>query len=141
MDELEILLNKYGDNYNLHEVVNFCDLNFINTSSNGIKWVRDFVDEMLKRQIFCFFYILTRVDSVVNNKDLVKSLRQVGLVQVEMGLEVYNKGIEINQSYEAINFLRKQRIDITPCGFVTYHPYSNISELRNNAEFLKNKFL
>ncbi len=146
VDEIEYLINRYGKNKNIHDTINLCDLNFINSSPRGIDWVQNFISEMEQRNIECFFYILTRVDSIMDNQKLVKTLREIGLVQVEMGLEagstsgleVYKKGIKLNQSYEAINFLRELRIDVTPSGFVTYHPYSTVNELRNNAIFLKN---
>lgn len=144
--DLNYLFNKYGDNDNLFEIVNFCDLNFINETRDGLQWLDDFVTEVRKSNIDFFFNIMTRVDSVVHQKERVFRLRDIGLIQIEMGLEagadkglaVYNKKITLNQSVLAVAFLREQRIDFGVSGFIMYHPYTTIGELRINAEFLKN---
>lgn len=87
---------------------------------------------------------MTRVDSIVNQQKRMKQLRDCGLVQVEMGLEsgndqglaVYNKHISTSQSIKAVNLLRKLRIDFGMSGFIMYHPYITLDELRKNSEFL-----
>lgn len=87
---------------------------------------------------------MTRVDSIVHHKERIHKLRECGLVQIEMGLEagntkglsVYNKRISIDQSFEAVSFLRKERIDFGMSGFIMYHPFIKIEDLRQNANFL-----
>lgn len=73
----------------------------------------------------------------------MKQLRDCGLVQVEMGLEsgndqglaVYNKHISTSQSVKAVNLLRKLRIDFGMSGFIMYHPYITLDELRKIQSF------
>ncbi len=143
--ELSELIEKYGEYDNLYEIVNFCDLNFINESKEGIIWLKDFVRELKNKQLDVWFYIMTRVDSIVRNKDIVERLRECGLVQIEMGLEsgtesgleVLNKRISTNQSVKAVRYLRERHIDFGMSGFIMYQPYATVEELKTNAEFLK----
>ena len=144
VSELAELIYKYGNYENAYEVVNFCDLNFINESKRGITWINEFITEMKRQQLNIWFYIMTRVDSIIRNKDIVEKLRHCGLVQIEMGLEsgaetglkVFNKQISTNQSIIAVNYLRKRHIDFGMSGFIMYQPYTTVEELRINADFL-----
>ena len=144
VSELAELIYKYGNYENAYEVVNFCDLNFINESKRGITWINEFITEMKRQQLNIWFYIMTRVDSIIRNKDIVEKLRHCGLVQIEMGLEsgaetglkVFNKQISTNQSVIAVNYLRKRHIDFGMSGFIMYQPYTTVEELRINADFL-----
>jgi len=141
---LKDLIRKYNKYYNLYEIVNFCDLNFINETKDGLKWIDDFTNLMKQENLDIWFYVMTRVDSIVNQQKRMKQLRDCGLVQVEMGLEsgndqglaVYNKHISTSQSIKAVNLLRKLRIDFGMSGFIMYHPYITLDELRKNSEFL-----
>lgn len=145
INELQKMLKVYGDKEFLYDIVNFCDLNFINNSSEGKNWIRQFINEIKQRNVQFFFYILTRVDSIIENKDLVSELRDIGLVQIEIGLEsgsesglnIYNKHINTTQSIQAVDFLRKLKVDIGASGFIMFNPYTKIQELRDNADFLK----
>ena len=141
---LKDLIRKYNKYDNLYEIVNFCDLNFINETKDGLKWIDDFTNLMKQENLDIWFYVMTRVDSIVNQQKRMKQLRDCGLVQVEMGLEsgndqglaVYNKHISTSQSIKAVNLLRKLRIDFGMSGFIMYHPYITLEELRKNSEFL-----
>ena len=141
---LRNLIRKYNKYDNLYEIVNFCDLNFINETKDGLKWIDDFTNLMKQENLDIWFYVMTRVDSIVNQQKRMKQLRDCGLVQVEMGLEsgndqglaVYNKHISTSQSVKAVNLLRKLRIDFGMSGFIMYHPYITLDELRKNSEFL-----
>lgn len=141
---LKDLIRKYNKYDNLYEIVNFCDLNFINETKDGLKWIDDFTNLMKQENLDIWFYVMTRVDSIVNQQKRMKQLRDCGLVQVEMGLEsgndqglaVYNKHIYTSQSIKAVNLLRKLRIDFGMSGFIMYHPYITLDELRKNSEFL-----
>ena len=141
---LKDLIRKYNKYDNLYEIVNFCDLNFINETKDGLKWIDDFTNLMKQENLGIWFYVMTRVDSIVNQQKRMKQLRDCGLVQVEMGLEsgndqglaVYNKHISTSQSIKAVNLLRKLRIDFGMSGFIMYHPYITLDELRKNSEFL-----
>lgn len=144
VDEIREMHERFSGDENLYEVYHFCDLNFINESYNGKIWVDKFNQNMEKLDFNIWFYILTRVDSVVHQKEMVKRLRNNGLVQVEIGLEAgssnglktFEKNITVNQSKEAVAFLRNQNIDINTSGFIMYHPYSTLDELKENANFL-----
>ena len=141
---LKDLIRKYNKYDNLYEIVNFCDLNFINETKDGLKWIDDFTNLMKQENLDIWFYVMTRLDSIVNQQKRMKQLRDCGLVQVEMGLEsgndqglaVYNKHISTSQSIKAVNLLRKLRIDFGMSGFIMYHPYITLDELRKNSEFL-----
>lgn len=145
IQELSKLVNKYKKYDNLYEIVNFCDLNFVNETSNGLMWLDEFTRKLQDANLDIFFYIMTRVDSIVHQKNRIIELRKCGLVQIEMGLEagnekglsVYNKHISTSQSYDAVRFLREQRIDFGMSGFIMYHPYIKLEDLRQNAVFLK----
>lgn len=145
VSEIKELITKYGDYENLYEILNFCDLNFVNETPKGLIWIDEFVEKMLSSNLDIFFYIMTRVDSIVHQKERILKLKSCGLVRIEMGLEagnekglsVYNKHITINQSCDAVDFLRKNRIDFGMSGFIMYHPFISIEELRENALFLK----
>lgn len=120
-------------------------MNFVNETSKGLMWIDLFTKKLKNENLDIFFYIMTRVDSIVHQKNRIIELRKCGLIQIEMGLEagndkglsVYNKHISIKQSYDAVNFLREQRIDFGMSGFIMYHPYIKLEDLRQNAIFLK----
>lgn len=144
VNSIKHLMDKYDKYDNLYEIVNFCDLNFINETKDGLKWIDDFTTLMQNEDLNIWFYVMTRVDSIVNQQKRIKDLRDCGLVQVEMGLEagneqglaVYNKHISTNQSVKAASILRQLRIDFGMSGFIMYHPYVTLDELRKNSEFL-----
>ena len=59
-------------------------------------WIDLFTKKLKNENLDIFFYIMTRVDSIVHQKNRIIELRKCGLIQIEMGLEAGNdKGLSV----------------------------------------------
>jgi len=103
----------------------------------------DFIDAVKKRNLNTKIIAYLRADFILREKDLLKELRQVGLIEVIVGFEATNNN-ELNQyekttnalDYpEAISLLKKNNIDLTALFMV--HPNYEYKEFENLSEFIK----
>ncbi len=106
VDEMELLLTKYGKKY-----IHIFDLNF-----NPVRRrVEEFLKEMQKRKLPIKYAFLGNAHSFVRDKDLLKDLRDTGFVCGIFGLEVEDaetlqkikKGITVQNVHEVTQMFRE----------------------------------
>jgi len=84
------------------------------------KHTEQFCDEMIRRKVGINFWMQTRADFLVRDKDLIPRLKEAGCYQIMMGLEHHsqkvldavNKKALIKQSLEAMRLIKKHRISV-----------------------------
>lgn len=136
VDEIEILVNKYGVQF-----IQFHDDIFYDYSPRSQKWLNEFIKEIENRKLKFNFRIYLRPNDV-REKELIK-LKEIGLDTVFIGIEsgvqrILNemrKGITVLQAEEAIKTLRKVNINVH-MGFITIVPTMTFEELKENYDFL-----
>jgi anaerobic magnesium-protoporphyrin IX monomethyl ester cyclase len=82
------------------------------------KWVRDFCNELYKRKMKISWNCMSRIDTIVNEPDLINVMAKAGCTQISIGiesgiqgvLEAYHKKISIEQVKKAAKILRKADI-------------------------------
>lgn len=92
VEELRFLNKKFGKKGFL-----FNDNNFLFCRSRNI----EFIEEMGRSGLKIEFSVLTRVDTLLRDRDLLKGLRSVGLTGLKIGIESYQQDIirGINKNY------------------------------------------
>jgi anaerobic magnesium-protoporphyrin IX monomethyl ester cyclase len=144
VDELQRLVNLYMSNRLVHPVVQFQDVIFLGTSPASRRWIREFVDEMNRRDLRVPFYCMSRADAILGNEDILPELVQVGLWSVEMGIEagvdrilnLYNKLNSTDDNQRAVSLMRRLGITFDASGYIMFDPRMTLDELRANARHL-----
>jgi len=145
---LEVALSDFDLVQNLGiEIVRITDEDFLGRSILGIRRAKQFAEEKMKRKNKVKFDIMVRVDSICNHQDTIEEklereeaielLKQAGLVQIFMGVESfsasqlkrYNKGISLDEIYNAYDVLRRLQIPIN-IGFIPCDPLMDLCELK-----------
>lgn len=103
----------------------------------------DFIDAVKKRNLNTKIIAYLRADFILREKDLLKELREVGLIEVIVGFEATNNN-ELNQyekttnalDYpEVISLLKENNIDLTALFMV--HPNYEYKDFKNLRKFIK----
>lgn len=92
----------------------------------------------------CTFSCATRVDQLLEARDVVRSFRNLGCAMIELGIESgsqsvldkYNKGTTVAQNEEAIRLLRELDIRLG-FDFIMFMPKLTFNELCESFSFLK----
>lgn len=111
VDELELLNKRYKKRTFI-----FGDESFLMERRRVI----EFIEELEKRKLDIEFTILSRVDQIITNKDLLPKLRNLGLCTVMLGIETYSqemldkldKNQKVENIYLASEYIRKIKIPI-----------------------------
>lgn len=94
------------------------------------------------------FQCYMKANSLNNNvedHELLSLMKSVGFVEVFVGLEsgnqtdlnLYNKKTTVENNYNIIKMLKEH--DLIPViGFISFNPYSSLSQIKENFEFLCN---
>jgi len=103
----------------------------------------DFIDAVKKKNLNTKIIAYLRADFILREKDLLKELREIGLVEVIVGFEATNN-VELN-SYEkttnaldypkVISLLKESNIDLTALFMV--HPNYEYKDFKNLRKFIK----
>jgi radical SAM superfamily enzyme YgiQ (UPF0313 family) len=136
-DEIEMLVIEYGV-----RSIFFVDDEFITESKHRHQVLKELIDEIKVRNLDINFMIQYRVDTG-NNEPLLRSLKEVGLravfVGVESGVESvltrFSKGTtraEIDSALEIIQDLGF----ISNCGYLFYTPSTTFEELEQSVEYM-----
>lgn len=143
-DEVERLAKRYLGHPLVHPVLQFQDVIFLGTSPASKRWVREYVEEMERRELRIPFYCMARADAIIANEDMLPRLVGIGLWSVEMGLEsgvdrilkAYNKRNAAADNEHAVTLLRKHGVTFDASGFIMFDPQMTLDELRVNARYL-----
>jgi radical SAM superfamily enzyme YgiQ (UPF0313 family) len=137
VDEIESIILKT----NAHHLF-FTDDNFLAIERVQKGWIKNFVNEILNRKIKFVFNFDCRVDDI--EEDIFLELKNIGLIGVFLGvesnsestLELYNKNTSKEKNINAINLLRKMRIDYW-IGNIIFHPLTKIEDIDEDIHFFE----
>jgi len=152
LKEIEFLVNNNVTSFN------FADEEFIGPGLSGVKRAQDIakgiIDIRRRTGKEISFTFACRVDAVCNEEDdeylrkekieAFRLLREAGVYNVFLGIESgsqtqldrLNKGIAIAESENAINTLRKLRIEFE-AGFIMFDPETTLKEVEENISFIE----
>lgn len=105
--------------------------------------IKDFKKEGKISPGFQFFFS-ARVDEIASRVDILKQLKEAGLVGIFLGIESgseealsrFQKGITSKQIEEAVSILNGLGI-IIEAGFIMFDPQITLGQLENNISFIK----
>lgn len=143
--EMEELHKKYG-------VVRFSfwDDNFLPVGEDGLKKVQQILELFKKLSFKPIFGIQTRVDTLT--REIVEILQQAGMQNIYLGIENINrdelkilgKQVSPEQIRNALRILyefgysyNSESIYRLRIGYIAFTPYSTISSIRENYEFIE----
>jgi len=141
--ELRYLIEKY-DASKLYPLIYFADENFIGPGKEGIERARDIAQKIIDADLNIAFQIFASADSFDGEEDTVKLLKQAGLTSALVGLEsakqkgldIISKKTTVQQNLSTLQLFKKYNIITSSSGFLMFNPYSEISDLIDNANFL-----
>lgn len=120
----------------------FSDDEFLQPGTIGLERVLSFANEIKQRNLIISFSIYSRADCI--NETIVRKLSEIGLYCVFLGVESfspsvlkrYNKGLSVEDSFNAINILKKYNIHIR-LGTILFDPQTTTEELKSSIVALK----
>jgi len=142
VDEIQELVEKYNV-----KLINLQDSSFDDPGTLGPKRNRIFCEEILKRGLEISMKAYFRADSVKDDPEsieLYKLYKEAGidllLIGAEAGsdyeLKIYGKGATLEDNYRSIRVLNDLDLFFVHPGFIMFGPYSTLSSLRQNIQFL-----
>ncbi len=141
VDEIEEIKNKYGV-----DTFNIIDNSFEDpTPGEGKEKLRLFAEEILRRNMDIFYTVFFRCETFnEDDYELLLLLKKSGLMYAFLGVEsgcnstlrLFSKIANKQQNLDTIRLFEKADIYIG-YGFILFHPYTSIAEIKENIEFLK----
>ena len=140
VEEIKLLIEKYNV-----KIIRFNDDNFpISTNIDRI-WFDNFYRLIKENDINVSFYCSFRANEVVASPDLVRKFVNIGLDDIDVGVEsfvkeqlkFYNKGTTVEQNIEALKIICALGINFS-FGHPIFDPRVSIEEIR---EYISNGFL
>lgn len=137
VDEIEYLVK----NYCAHHIF-FTDDNFLVNERINPGWINVFTSELENRKLNIVFNFDCRVDDI--DEELFSKLKKAGLIGVFLGVEsnsaktldLYNKSTTKMNNIDAINKLRKLRIDYW-IGNIMFHPLTTLEDIQDDITFFQ----
>lgn len=142
VDEIETLVNKYS-----FRTFDFVDSTFEDPGKEGKERIRQIAQEILNRNLTIFYNCCFRAENwSLEDSDLLELLCKSGLEKVNIGFEagnnrglkLLNKNAVLDDNYQVIHILKKYPQIYLTFGFIMLHPYSNLQDIKDNADFLHN---
>lgn len=142
VDEIEGLVKKY----NFH-TFDFVDSAFEDPGRIGKERIASIAQEILDRNLEIFYNCCFRAenwDDTKDNRKLLDLLIKSGLEKVNIGFEsgnqrgltILNKRATIQDNHATIKLFEDFPDIYITFGFIMLHPYSNMEDLQDNADFL-----
>lgn len=141
VDEIEYLQKEFGI-----DTFNIIDNSFEDpTPGEGKERLRKFAEEILRRGLDIFYTVFFRCETFHDDDlDLLLLLKKSGLMYAFLGVEsgcdktlkLFSKIANSLQNIRTIKLFEKADIYIG-YGFIMFHPYTSIEELKENMQFLK----
>lgn len=137
VEEMERLVVDYGAND--FWVV---DDTFVGPGEVGKERAYKIAELLIKKHLSVKMRISCRANEV--DKDLFALFKEAGVAEVFLGVEsgvqqtldLFNKGMTVEQNLKAINILKELDMNFS-LGLILLHPYGTIDELMENLAFLK----
>lgn len=137
LSEIERLVKETGE-----QKVMFVDAEFVGPGDKGKERALALAEGILRQNLKIRFRIEARADNV--DEEVFKALKGAGLAYVFLGVESgiqkvldrFHKKTTVEESLKAIQVLKKLGIP-TGIGFIMFDPYTTLSEVIENAEFLE----
>lgn len=93
------------------------------------------------------FSISARIVDILEYKEEIIFLKKMGMASIFVGVEsfyndtlsLFNKNLNVNQIYKMFDFLEENNI-IVFYGFIFFHPWSSIEEVKENILHIKNVY-
>jgi len=133
------------ETYNVN-TFNIVDSSFEDpTPGCGKLRIREFCETILKEKLDVFFTIYIRAESFdERDEDLLILMKKAGLITVFIGIEsgndetlkLFNKRSCVSKNTRVIELMEKIGINVE-IGFIMFHPYETLEQLRENLEFFK----
>lgn len=151
IDEIDFLVKKWGAKY-----ITFYDSTFCVNKKEAFGRLEDLYYGLLEKKLGINFSINLRTEQMDEKlMDIILKLKDVGLDYLMFGFEagndedlaLYGKPANVQMNLNALEILHKNKIlsdnyDISiSYGFINYHPYSKIDNVRKNLQFLANSGL
>ena len=142
VDEIEYLNSKFGA-----VAFSISDDTFICPAMGSKQRAHKIASEIIHRDLGVLFSCSFRIDSLnpydQDDIQLLRHLQKAGLFSVYLGLEsgcpkelkVYQKGITLKKVHQLLMVFRELGIPVE-VGFIMFNPYSTVSTIITNAEFL-----
>lgn len=138
-DEIEQLVNDYGA-----EHIQFRDDNFYARPHRALA----ILQECWQRGLRPTYGFPARADTIVRSRSVLHTMRQLGTVFVEVGIENgsqavldrYKKDLQVEDIERAIDILGEEKLIFRP-NFIMWNPDTTIAELKENIAFIKRNAL
>lgn len=138
--EIEYIKKQYNPKLFL-----FSDETFFSGSSNRREWLESFYKILNEKKLNIKFHALARANDVIRQQDVICRLKEVGLVNVFIGVEsfvqrqldFYKKRTKVNENVEAIRILIENNIQIS-LGLMLLDPFTTLDEILENIKWLRN---
>lgn len=140
LDEIEMLVNKYGMKYLVFSDSALCD-NF----GDIIEEYNKLYEGFKSRNFQLRFQFNVRADMINHNSIyILNKLVTIGLDRIFIGIEsgnsadlkLYGKKASVDDNNNALNLLRDYNVPFD-YGFIMFNPYSDFDRLRENIRFLQ----
>jgi anaerobic magnesium-protoporphyrin IX monomethyl ester cyclase len=131
--EIELLVNQYGK-----KIFVFGD----NTFNVNLKWVNDFCDELLRKEIRILWSVSLRADNL--DQELVNKMKLAGCYNAAIGIESANDGMlkamkkstNLEKIKDGIGMLKKAGIEVLS-QFVIGSPGETLETVKESIAFAK----
>lgn len=140
VDEIEELVRKYD-----FHTFDFIDSTFEDPGDEGKIRIREIAEEIIDRKLDIYYNCCFRAENWNSkDKELLEILVKSGLEKVNIGFEsgndrglkILNKRARTHDNHTVIQLLKEFPDIYVTFGFIMFHPYSELQDLRDNADFL-----
>lgn len=122
----------------------FSDETFFSGSPKRREWLEEFYNILKKKNLKIKFHALARANDVIRQQDVICRMREVGLVNVFIGVEsfvqrqldFYKKRTKVEENVEAIRILIENNFRIS-MGLMLLDPFTTIDEMLENIKWLR----
>ncbi len=138
IDEIEYLVREFNI-----EFLYFCDYNFFGYGIHANKWLNEFANEIINKNIKVKFHATMRADTKVDLQTL-KKLKVAGLQYVLLGLESgsqsaldrWEKHITIKQNKDTAKLIMDMGFVLDP-GMIMVDAYTTPKEFKETVSFIR----
>jgi len=143
VDEIQELVERYNV-----KLINLQDSSFDDPGKRGFKRNRIFCEEILKRNLKISMKAYLRANWIKDDPEsieLYKLYKEAGIDVVIIGaeagsdyeLDVYGKSANLDDNYRSFRIMNDLDLFFVHAGFIMFGPYSTLSTLRENIQFLR----